>query len=126
MITVVEYLKFAIIMILIDLIWLLGAKKLHNTTVKSIQNTDLKINPIGALGFYTFAPIGYFVFVKQIAKSSQDAFKYGCLMGFLMYMTFDFTNLAIFKNYSLSYALKDIAWGTFVYGIVSYIMHVTK
>ncbi len=118
-----SYAKFIVLYILIDLIWLLGAKKLHNKQVKDIQKEDLKLNPVGAVGFYTFAPLGYFIFVKQLAKNKKDAFKYGCIFGFLMYMTFDFTNLAIFKKYSIKYAMMDIAWGTLAYGILSTIFY---
>jgi len=37
-------------------------------------------------------------------------------------MTYDLTNKAIFNDYTWDYCLKDIIWGTFLYGVVSYIM----
>ena len=122
MLSASEYIKFIIIYVLIDLIWLLGAKKLHNQQVRMIQNSDLKLNPVGAVGFYTVAPLGYFIFVKKLAKNKTEAFKYGCLMGLLMYSAFDFTNLAIFKNYQLKYATLDMLWGTIAYGTICSIM----
>lgn len=116
------YIKFIIVYILIDLIWLIGGKKLHNSQIKLVQKSDLTLRPLGAIMFYLVAPLGYFVFVKQIAKNKQEAFKYGALMGFLMYSTFDFTNLAVFKDYTLKYALMDTLWGTIVYGILCSLM----
>ena len=40
-----------------------------------------------------------------------------------MYMTYDFTNKAVFVEYQWDYAIKDALWGSFVFGLVSYLIY---
>lgn len=39
-------------------------------------------------------------------------------MGLIIYGIFDLTNFAILKNYPIKFMLADMAWGTFVFGLV--------
>ncbi len=43
----------------------------------------------------------------------------GALLGLCIYGIYDFTNLAILKNYPLKFALVDMAWGTFSFGLAN-------
>lgn len=43
----------------------------------------------------------------------------GAILGLIIYGVFDMTNLAILKDYPLAFIVPDIAWGTFVFGLVS-------
>ena len=61
--------------------------------------------------FYLLAPLGFFIFIKPLAINKKQALYYGCIMGFLMYSTFDLTNKAIFSDYTWNYAVKDVIWG---------------
>lgn len=45
----------------------------------------------------------------------------GAFMGLIIYGVFDMTNLAILKNYPLAFAGPDMAWGAFVFGLVTVI-----
>ena len=40
----------------------------------------------------------------------------GCMFGFFCYATYDLTNLAVIKDWSLSLSIVDIMWGTFLIG----------
>ena len=42
-------------------------------------------------------------------------------MGLIIYGIFDFTNLAIFERYSVGVGLADVAWGTFLFTLVTYL-----
>ncbi len=76
---------------------------------------------------YIIASIGLWVFVVSRATSFGNAWAYGALFGFVAYAIYDFTNLAILKQYSWTLTLVDIAWGTWVVALVSVIMfYVTK
>ncbi len=47
----------------------------------------------------------------------SSAFIYGALFGFFCYMTFDLTNLAVLKLWSVKVAIVDIAWGSMITGV---------
>lgn len=117
-----SFIKFIILYILIDSIWIIGNKEGHFNQIRLIQNEEPVIDKLAGLLFYIFSYIAFIKFVKPLSKSKEEAFKNGAMMGFLMYMTFDLTNKAIFKKYEWGYAIKDVMWGTFAFGVVSYLM----
>ena len=47
------------------------------------------------------------------------ALKYGALLGLVAYGTYDFTNMAVIKDFTWRITLIDLAWGTFLTGIVA-------
>lgn len=52
-------------------------------------------------------------FVVPLSKGLLlDAFFYGAALGFVIYGVYDFTCLAIFKNWPVSMAFIDWLWGT--------------
>jgi uncharacterized membrane protein len=119
---ILEYIIFIVLLLLVDSIWVVGAKKIHTQVIEKVQNSTLQINFISAILFYLLASLGYIFIVKPLAKDSKSAFLYGLLLGLLMYGTFDLTNKAIFTNYPWAYALADMCWGALVFGTVSTIV----
>lgn len=45
------------------------------------------------------------------------------ISGSLVYAVYDFTNLAVFKDYSLAFALLDTTWGGILSGITFYLVN---
>ena len=116
-------LLFIFLLILIDSLYLFGLKDTHNRQIKAIQDVDLQVRYYPAVIFYLIAGLAYIYVIYPLGKSSgKDIIKYGALMGLLMYGTFDFTNLALFKNYTLKYAIMDTIWGMTLIAIVSYLV----
>lgn len=108
---------FLVALLLIDLVWLKGASKMHNATVQAVQKSPLQINFSWAAAFYVLAVIAFLFIVMPLSHGDPvRAGLYGALCGLLMYGTFDFVNKAIFKEYPTSYAVTDTVWGTFVMG----------
>lgn len=107
-----EPLLLAIIIILVDIPWLWGSSGWSGQMVRNIQGSPIQFNYAAALVVYI--ALGY---LATIPKSYQEAF----LIGFTTYAVYDFTNLAILKNYDLGFAVADTFWGgilfTIVYGI---------
>lgn len=75
---------------------------------------------------YIVAILAIWIFVLSRVSSMGQAFLYGCTLGFCMYAFYDLTNLATFKDYSLSITLVDILWGTILVGAVTTIMFIVK
>lgn len=58
--------------------------------------------------------------VSRVQKKDSafiEGLAWGALLGFCAYAIFNFTNLAIFTNYSWQSALIDTSWGTFLMAI---------
>lgn len=118
-----SYFYFIILYFVIDLIWLKGAQKLHLKTFKSVTGkSEMNVNYIAIILFYLIAPLAFFLFIKN-KFPKNEVFKYGAIMGLILYSTYDLTSKAIYnESYSWTYTFADIAWGTFVFGLVSYII----
>jgi uncharacterized membrane protein len=91
-----------LLLILIDLPWLLLIGETAQRLVFRIQGSDLKLR-------YAPALVVYLALAYLVTKtdSPMEAFK----VGVAVYAVYDFTNYAMFKNYTLSFALMDSLWG---------------
>jgi len=71
--------------------------------------------------FYLLYPVALLVFaVPQVhAGGIGRAVLYGALFGFFAYATYDLTNLATLKSWSVAFAAADIVWGTLLSGAAS-------
>ncbi len=77
-------------------------------------------NMTAAVCFYLLYIVGILVFAVRPALTSGDwkvAVLFGALFGFFAYATYDLTNLATLKVWSLKVSLIDMAWGTFLTGV---------
>ena len=121
-----------VIFILLDLIWLAGIARTlyfrHLGYLAEIQGGRIVFNlPVGLL---VQAIIGFgLAFFVSLALQVQDglatAIGVGALAGFVLYCTYDLTNLSFIKDYSVAITLIDIAWGTaqgFFAGIYVYFL----
>lgn len=78
--------------------------------------------PAPALVFYALYMLGIQIFAIAPALASgkwQEALMWGALFGFFCYMTYDLTNYATLKVWSLKVTLLDIAWGTIATGLAA-------
>ncbi len=109
------------VMGLLDFVWLgFVAKKAYYGEMGNLLLD--KPHMIPALIFYVLYVIGVVVFVVNpaLAKGSlAHAASYGALFGLVAYATYDMTNLAVLKNYSVKIALIDLAWGMVITAAVA-------
>ena len=115
------YLAFLVALVSIDLVWLLGiAKNVYRDEMGSLMATEPKL--LAGLAFYVLYALGACIFVVIPALSKQSlsyALMYGALFGFFCYMTYDFTNLAVIRDFPTRLAFIDIAWGSLVIASIS-------
>ena len=117
-----DYIVPAFTMLTLDSVYLSNiGGPLFAKMVKGIQKDEMKINIFGAIGSYLLLILVLYKFIIVERKSPSDAF----LLGFCIYGVFDFTNIAIFKNYSLLPALLDTLWGGVLFYIVTKITYGT-
>ena len=74
--------------------------------------------------FYLLYAVGVVVFAIDPAlrsKSLAAAAALGLLFGFMAYMTYDMTNMATLKAWTVKLLAMDIAWGSFVTGLAAFV-----
>lgn len=104
----------------IDMIWLgFIAKDFYQDKLGHLLGS---VNWTAAILFYLFFIVGilFFAVVPALeAGSLLRALLVGAFLGLLTYATYDLTNLATLKDWPLSIALVDMAWGAVLTGSVA-------
>ena len=81
-----------------------------------------KFNMPGAVAFYLVYALGLMIFAIQpalVAGGPMKALTTGALFGLFCYATYDLTNLATLKNWSVPLSFLDMAWGTALSGLTA-------
>ena len=109
-----SYLAAGLVMGVLDFVWL-------RATVDPIYQPVLgavlaeKPNMQAAVAFYLVYLAGVVIFAIRPALADGDwktALVRGALFGLFAYATYDLTNLATLKVWSLKISLMDMTWGT--------------
>ncbi len=112
------YAVTAAVFLAIDFIWLSRiARSFYCGKVGDLLLD--KPNMAAAAVFYAIYVVGVVFFAVSPAlraESTAMALLYGALFGFFAYGTYDMTNYATLKGWSLSLALVDISWGACLTG----------
>lgn len=116
MVYIVAYVAALIVFGVLDAIWLTTmTSRFYRPALGEILLENLRFGP--ALVFYFLYPIGLVVFAAMPALRSGfvgTALAYGALFGLLAYATYDLTNYATLRAWTLQLALVDLAYGTVV------------
>ena len=108
--------KFLIALFLIPLIdapWLYLTSPYVIPIYEKIQGGPLSVTPLAAIVVYVALA---WLLIQQ--TSVTGAF----LNGAAIYAVYDFTNLTIFKNFSLAMAVADTVWGGCLFAISYYVL----
>lgn len=115
---IVAYAATAILFGILDALWL--GKMVPAVYRPEIGEMLMRgWRPVPALVFYALYMLGIQIFAVAPALAAgkwQVALLWGALFGFFCYMTYDLTNYATLKVWSLKVTLLDIAWGTIATG----------
>ena len=113
---VIAYVSTALVFFALDFLWLtriaIGFYRQH---IGTLLLATPNFAPAGI--FYLFYVIGlvYFAVMPAVSAGSlMTAIFNGALLGLLAYGTYDMTNLATLKGWSLQVSLVDMAWGAFL------------
>lgn len=113
------YIAALVVFCVMDFIWLtLVAKSFYQTHMGDLMAVKIKIVP--AVIFYLLYLAGVVLFAVSPALREQNwliAVGFGFLLGLIAYGSYDLTNLATLKHWSISLTFVDIAWGAFVSAI---------
>jgi uncharacterized membrane protein len=118
---VTGYVAALLTFLLVDMAWLgMMAPRFYRPTLGDIAISGVNLLP--AIVFYALYPVGLLIFATIPALKSGSiatAVVHGALFGFFTYATYDLTNHATLRNWTLQLTLVDIAWGTLLAAITS-------
>jgi uncharacterized membrane protein len=118
----IDYLLTAIILVILDGVYLRLIQNYFNKQIKSVQGTDIKINYTAAAITYIFLIFGLNYFIIQKHKSVKEA----ALLGLVIYAVYEFTNLSLLKNWSVLTVLIDTTWGAVLFALTAAIVYKIK
>jgi uncharacterized membrane protein len=116
------YIATGIAFALIDSVWLRSMyTRLYQPEIgELLYRGGVRMGP--AIAFYLLYILGMMVFAVGPALKSgqwQTALVQGAMLGFFCYMTYDLTNYATLKVWSLKVTVLDVIWGTVLTGSAS-------
>ncbi len=119
----IGYIAVLISFAAVDAIWLsLMGPRLYKPTLGDILLTDLRIGP--AIAFYLIYPVGLLAFaVLPGLKSGSPAtvIGSGALFGAIAYATYDLTNYATLRNWTLQLTVLDIVYGAAASALAAFV-----
>ena len=114
----IGYIATGISFALIDSAWLRTMyTRLYVPEIGAVLMNGMRLGPASA--FYLLYILGIMVFAVGPALLSgkwQTALIQGAMFGFFCYMTYDLTNYATLKVWSLKVTILDMIWGTVLTG----------
>lgn len=110
---VVAYIAALVIFGVIDILWLtfVGAK-LFRDTLGDVLAQDVRMAP--AIAFYLLYPLGvvFFAIAPALRDASvMTALINGAMFGLMTYATYDLTNYATVRNWTLNLTIIDLSYG---------------
>jgi uncharacterized membrane protein len=112
----IYYVSTLVVCAAIDFVWLTLMKdRLYAPVMGDMLASEPRLS--AAVAFYLLYAAGVTIFVGAPALSSgkwSNASVFGALFGLFSYMTYDLTNQATLRNWSMQLTLADIVWGMFL------------
>lgn len=113
-----KYILTAIIMLILDSIYLTLTKNYYSNLILKIQKSPININYPAMIGCYLLLIIGINYFIIKENKSILEAF----LLGIVIYGVFDLTNKAIINDWDYQTVIMDSLWGGILFALTTFII----
>ena len=108
-----------VLLLLVDFLYLSVISGPALRMFQAIQGSPVTFN-------YVAAAIVYVALAYLITLPSIDSAAKAAALGAATYAVYDFTNLAIFRNYTVKFAIADTVWGGTLFAIVHTILTTLK
>ena len=109
----ISYLVALLIFVVIDLVWLTWVGgPVYRQSLGDILLSTIRMQP--GVAFYLIYPLGLVVYAIHPAMSGSSlaaTLLAGAMFGFFTYATYDLTNFATLRNWTMTVTLMDIGWG---------------
>lgn len=116
---IVAYLSTAIVFLGLDYLWLSKvAIGFYRSRIGDLLLAQPNFMAAGAFYLFYVGGVVYFAVMPSLNGGSwTGALVSGAILGLIAYGTYDMTNLATLKNWSVAVSAVDMAWGAFLTGI---------
>jgi uncharacterized membrane protein len=118
---ITSYIIALLLFAVLDFMWLsIMGPALYKPALGDILAPAVRMGP--AVAFYLMYPVGLVVFaILPAIKSDQltSALMLGALLGAITYATYDLTNFATLRNWTLQLTVLDIVYGALMGAAVS-------
>jgi uncharacterized membrane protein len=111
-----EILTSAVIMLVLDFVYLGSFKNFFQSVFKNIQGQKINLRITGAIICYVIMLIGLNYFIISKKASLKDAF----FLGFLVYLVYDSTNYATFTKWPFKMLMLDSVWGGILFTLTTF------
>jgi uncharacterized membrane protein len=108
----------ALVLLPIDAVWLtVMAQPFYRAHIGHLLAPDFAVAP--AVAFYLLYVSGIVALAQRGAADWREAGLRGAMLGLVAYGTYDLTNLATLRNWSVGVTLLDMAWGVVISALAS-------
>jgi len=116
--TIARFVVLTLLLVFIDSVFWLSwtASRIYKPAYTAL---GLQWKPNMLYGLFSWLCIAKGLYMFVLPSRRSKVFVRGCIMGFVIYGTYNFTNLAVIPGFSLRVALLDLLWGTLLCGTVS-------
>jgi uncharacterized membrane protein len=115
------YAAIAAVFLVLDAVWLTVMGRLvYRPTLGDILLSEIRFGP--AIVFYLIFPLAVLIFGSLAGVRSgglSSALVYGALFGAFAYATYDLTNFATLRNWTLQITVLDIAYGALLSAVAA-------
>lgn len=109
-----------VLLCLLDLVWFQwSVKNVYQPAYEAIQKSPLETRMVGGMFAWLLLALGVTKFAT-VSGQPIESLKNGALLGLITYGVYNGTMFATLKDYPISAALIDTAWGTFALGLTSF------
>ena len=111
-----------IVYFMLEYVWITACTPhIYRPVFESIQKTPMIVRSEYALLAYVTILGTILLICRPLSKQYKPSWIAFSLVGFAIYAVFNFTNAAVFRNYTKETVLLDIAWGTFIFTFLGFV-----
>ena len=112
----------AVLLVIFDSIYLTLMTPYFNKQIASVQGSKIQMNLLGAILCYLALIFGLYYFIIKDKRSVLDAF----LFGLVIYAVYEFTTIALLKNWWWKTVVIDTLWGGILFAITTAMVYKLK
>ena len=115
----INLLTLAIIMTLVDAVFLTSISPIFNKMLTQIQGSPIALEPISTTLCYFVLLAGLYYFIIKDKKPVLDAM----FLGWFVYLVYELTNKAIISKWNWTAVLIDGTWGGILFGFTTFLYY---
>lgn len=115
----INLLTLAVIMILVDAVFLTSVSPIFNKMLTQIQGTPITLELISTTLCYLVLLAGLYYFIIKDKKPILDAM----FLGWFVYLVYELTNKAIISKWNWTAVLIDGTWGGILFGLTTFLYY---